>query len=78
MKVVKLELIRDDQPELMEIHADFIRGMVQPDEDGTTFVCGACDKPILEGFSTSSMVMAGVDLVCHHCQAHNHLDTTAL
>lgn len=76
MKNVKLELITSGQSTGAEIHGDIFGG--EPDENGTTFLCGKCDKPIIEGFVSGFMEMAGVDLVCQHCGAHNYLDTTKL
>ncbi|HEV7284124.1 MAG TPA: hypothetical protein VGN75_04635 [Kaistia sp.] len=78
MREVKLALIRDDQPERIEVDASFIQSMSPADEDGITLICGGCEKSMVEGFATGFMVMAGVDLVCQHCEAHNYLDTTAL
>ncbi|MET4636150.1 hypothetical protein [Kaistia defluvii] len=78
MKEVKLELSGDDQPERMDLHAADLQEMFQSDQEGTTLICAACGKPMVEGFPTSFMVMAGVDLVCQHCEARNFLDTTAL
>jgi hypothetical protein len=74
MKEIKLELIKDGQSTGSEVHGDLFAD--DPDEDGTTYLCGGCEKPIIEGFVPDFIDLAGVDLVCQHCGVHNYLDTT--
>lgn len=74
MKTVKLALIEDGQSTGAEVHGSVLSG--SSDGTGTTYICGKCDKAIVEDFASGVIEMVGVDLVCQHCGAHNYLDTT--
>ena len=50
----------------------------QTDQSGTTFLCGGCGEPIVEGFIPGLVVFSDIAVVCQHCEAHNQFDSTTL
>lgn len=76
MKSVKLKPLQPGQVMVAEIHGGaFALGS---SEDGTTLLCGTCEKPIIEGYKADGFFMDQVDLVCQHCGAHNIMDASRL